>query len=81
MPDYFDYVRERAEQLDKELRPELESAIKTTVENALKDKEELSTIDLLNIFTEGLLEYNREYSVILLANILADLDVSARTEK
>ncbi|RAN53809.1 hypothetical protein B8A42_08755 [Dolosigranulum pigrum] len=81
MPDYFDYVRERAEQLDKELRPELESAIKTAVENALKDKEELSTIDLLNIFTEGLLEYNREYSVILLANILADLDVSARTEK
>lgn len=81
MPDYFDYVRERAEQLDKELRPELESAIKTAVENALKDKEELSTIDLLNIFTEGLIEYNREYSVILLANILADLDVSARTEK
>ena len=81
MPDHFDYVRERAEQLDKELRPELESAIKTAVENALKDKEELSTIDLLNIFTDGLIEYNREYSVILLANILADLDVSARTEK
>lgn len=81
MPDYFDYVRERAEQLDKELRPELESAIKTAVENALKDKEELSTIDLLNIFTDGLIEYNREYSIILLANILADLDVSARTEK
>ncbi|OOL80444.1 hypothetical protein BWX42_00055 [Dolosigranulum pigrum] len=81
MADHFDYVRERAEQLDKELRPELESAIKTAVENALKDKEELSTIDLLNIFTDGLIEYNREYSVILLANILADLNVSVRTEE